>query len=94
MAAARRCSYVRFTEDPPCPVAAFYLLELISRQGPRCQVQVCRDHVHKSWEFGQLTLDYRFPGRELKLAAIRLMPILEQGAEKKKAKAKGAAGLL
>ncbi|PYY19177.1 MAG: hypothetical protein DMG60_05385 [Acidobacteria bacterium] len=90
MTAARRCSYVKHAEDPPCPVAAFYLLELISREGPRCQVKLCRDHVHKAWEFGQFTLYHRFPKQELKLAAIRLMPILEQKAEKKKAKAKSA----
>jgi len=53
-------------------------------------VKLCRDHVHKAWEFGQFTLYHRFPKQELKLAAIRLMPILEQKAEKKKAKAKSA----
>ena len=81
---------MRCVEDSPCSAAAFYLLELISRQGPRCQVMVCRDHVRKAWEFGQRTLERRFPKRRLKLAAIRLMPILEENAEKKKALGKGA----
>lgn len=93
MAAARRCSYLEYAEETPCLSAAFYLLELISRQGPRCQVMVCRDHVHKAWEFGQRTLERRFPKRQLKLAAVRLMPILEQKAEKKKAFGKGAGQL-
>jgi len=90
MAATRRCSYVKYEEDSPCPAEAFYLLELISRQGPRSQVLVCRDHVRKAWEFGERTLEHRFPQRKLKLGAVRLMPILEQQADRKKALARGA----
>jgi len=90
MTADRRCSYVKYAKDSPCPADAFYLLELISRQGPRSQVLVCREHVRKAWEFGQRTLAHRFPKRKLKLAAVRLMPILEQQADMKKALARGA----
>ena len=84
----RLCSYRKFDVDPPCRSAGFYLLELVSRQGPRSQVIVCREHVQKAWEFGQSVLLQRFPKRNLRLAAIRLMPILE--ATKKRSKAAGA----
>lgn len=84
----RPCSYRKYDDDPACPSAGFYLLELLSRQGPRTQVIVCKDHVHKAWEFGQQTLTNRFPKRNLRLAAIRLMPILE--ATNRKAGAAGA----
>jgi len=51
-------------------------------------VIVFREHVHKAWEFGQQMLTKRFPKRNLRLAAIRLMPILE--AANQKAVAAGA----
>jgi hypothetical protein len=51
-------------------------------------VIVCREHVHKAWEFGQQMLINRFPNRNLRLAAIRLMPILE--AAKRRAMAAAA----
>lgn len=75
-ASQRPCSYRKYDDDAPCRSAGFYLLELLSRQGPRTQVIVCKEHVHKAWEFGQQTLIKRFPHRNLRLAAIRLMPIL------------------
>lgn len=76
-ASQRPCSYRKYDDDPLCRLAGFYLLELVSRQGPRTQVIVCKEHVHKAWEFGQRMLIKRFPNRNLRLAAIRLMPILE-----------------
>lgn len=81
----RPCEYRAHDEDPSCPVAGFYLLELVSHQGPRTQVVVCRDHVHRSWEFGQRVLDQRFRNRQLRLIAVRLMPILVN--KRKRAKA-------
>lgn len=84
----RPCSYRKYDDDPTCQSAGFYLLELVSRQGPRSQVIVCKEHVHKAWEFGQQVLSQRFPKRNLRLAAIRLMPILE--TTNRKAKAAGA----
>jgi hypothetical protein len=94
MMALPPCSYWKFPDDPVCSSSAFYLLELVARQGQRCQTTVCRDHVHKAWEFGQAVLDKRFPNRNLKLSSVRLMPILEvTGANKKpSAKAAGASG--
>ncbi len=89
---SKHCSYWKYRNDPPCSENAAYLLELISRQGSRCQVTVCRDHVHKAWEFGERILEYRFPGRKLKLSMIRLMPILETSKKNKQAKAVGADG--
>jgi len=90
MGAPRPCMYRKFPDDVSCPSAAFYLLELISRQGPRSQVTICQAHVHKAWEFGQDVLDQRFPKRSLKLAAVRLMPILQPKSAKKKVLAKRA----
>ena len=76
-ASHRPCSYRKYDDDPLCRSAGLYLLELVSREGPRSQVIVCKEHVHKAWEFGQQMLIERFPKRNLHLAAIRLMPILE-----------------
>jgi len=90
MGAPRPCMYRKFPDDVSCPSAAFYLLELISRQGPRSQVTICQAHVHKAWEFGQDVLDQRFPKRSLKLAAVRLMPILQPKSAKKNVLAKRA----
>jgi hypothetical protein len=86
------CSYLQFLEDDSCPDRAFYLVEIISREGPRCQVAICREHIRKAWPYGQMVLDRRFPGRKLRLLCVRLMPILqvEKRAPKKKAKAAGA----
>ena len=86
----KQCSYWKFRDDPPCSENAAYLLELISREGSRSQVIVCRDHIHKAWEFGQRIFDYRFPGRKLRLSMIRLMPILELTKKNRRAKAAGA----
>ena len=87
---SKHCSYWKYRDDPPCSEKAAYLLELISREGLRSQVAVCGDHVHKAWEFGQRILEYRFPGRKLKLSMIRLMPILEMPKRSRQAKAAGA----
>lgn len=86
----KQCTYWKFRDDPACSEDASYLLELISRQGPRSQVAVCADHVHKAWEFGQRILEHRFPRRKLKLSIIRLMPILELPKKNRRAKAAGA----
>ena len=71
---------------------AFYCLELVSRQGPRCQTAVCREHVHHAWTFGQRELDARFPGRKLKLSSIRLMPFLKKKTAKASGQKAAAAG--
>jgi hypothetical protein len=86
------CSYLQFLEDDPCPDGGFYLVEIISREGPRCQVAICRDHIHKAWGYGQTVLERRFPGRKLRLLCVRLMPILqmEKRSPRKKATAAGA----
>jgi hypothetical protein len=87
----RPCRFWRSPDDEACAVKAFYCLELVSRQGPRCQTAVCREHVHHAWTFGQRELNARFPGRDLKLSSIRLMPFLEKkSAKRPRQKAAGA----
>jgi hypothetical protein len=77
-----QCAFWRFEKDSACPNAAFYLLELLSREGPRCQTAVCREHVHHAWAFGQRVLARRFGSRRrLRLAAIRLMPLPQKAIE-------------
>jgi hypothetical protein len=82
------CAYLQFLEDDFCPSGAFYLVEIISREGPRCQVAICKEHIHKAWTHGQTVLERRFPGRKLKLLCVRLMPILQP--EKKRVAKKQA----
>lgn len=79
---ARPCSFWESQKDAPCAKEGFYLLELVSREGSRSQVVVCREHVHKAWEFGQRVLKIRFPKRALRLSSVRLMPILEKPAKR------------
>jgi hypothetical protein len=67
-------------------------VEIIAREGPRCQVAICKEHIHKAWTYGQTVLERRFPGRKLRLLCVRLMPILqvEKRAATKRANAAGA----
>ena len=86
----RMCAYSEAPDYLGCELKAFYCLELISRQGPRCQTAVCRDHVHKAWAFGQQVLTTRFPDRVLTLLAVRLMPLLKKKTKRARRNAAGA----
>jgi len=82
------CSYWKLSRDAPCFSRARYSLEFTSREGPCCQAGICRKHIQKAWEFGERMLEQCFPGRNLRLCSIRLMPVPEAP---RKGKAKVAA---
>ena len=71
------CGYWKLSHVAPCFSRAHYLLEFTSREGPCCQACVCSQHIQKAWEFGQRMLDQCFPGRNLTLSSVRLLPVPE-----------------
>lgn len=50
--ASQAHAYRRYDDDPLCRSAAFYLLELVSREGSRSQVIVCKSTCvrHGNWD--------------------------------------------
>lgn len=69
------CVYSNSPAHETCRAAAYYLLELGSRQGQHCKAGLCKEHVRKAWSFGQRLLEKRFPKLHPTLCSIRLMPI-------------------
>jgi hypothetical protein len=69
---ATLCGLALATENEACCELAAYRVEANTYDGKKVVLHLCFNHVHRSWQLAQATMDRKYPNDGLKVRSIHM----------------------